>query len=246
MDFNGFYKELMTQMALVLKSYGFRKKGMRFYRVRENHIANVVEIQKSQFNFANASSFTVNIHVGLTEKTAPTRLQFEGRLGETLEDGWKHQKWYELREPNDPLVVDGRYAIRSQMPGQPMQEIWVPCVVPEKTIPEICGLLENKALPFFQSISTPEEYLRFYRDGLQKSGFHVCLSAEDFRLYAAVLGREVIPNLVSELDRRIAHNKSELEKPDLYYMARERIQGWMEELVDIRREILESGDKNGI
>lgn len=235
MDFDAFYKDLMARMQAVLKPRGFRKSGARFWNKDENSLAKVVEVQKSQFNVADASSFTVNICIGLSDKKVPCHLQIEGNLGGTLEDGWRHQKWYELRDPNDPLVVNGKCAIRFQEPGKPMQEVWIPCAVPEEAIREVCFLIENKVLPFFDTVTTLEEYWDLYRNLKPGDFMMVSLNEEDLRLYASVYGVRMLP----EVERRIAFEEDQLSRPDLNRIAKQYYERCLAQLEEIHQQILE-------
>ncbi len=150
-----------------MKPQGFRKSGSCFRRELENGIVWEVEIQKSQFNMPSQgwSQFTINVKAGLfPEPVSPlswkrNHPQLCGNLGTKADRGWKHQHWYHVLDPADPRRKDGAWSLICQEPGKDWQEKKIPCPIPDEIIKEVCGLLIEKVVSFYQSLQTLEEYL---------------------------------------------------------------------------------------
>lgn len=202
MDYKQFKKELFEEMRATLKPHGFAKYGPRFRCARENGIACMVEVQSSHFG----ESLTINVFFGAVPVpvTAESWNGFrnsppwEGNLGQSLEDGWNHSYWIDPYDEDDPRVVDG-YIISWCCQKDGLSHEWKsPAPTPQQAKAQVCGLLQNKLLPLFDSLQTPEDYVRFSKTAKECSWFAfgerrtpaVC------RLYAQVVeASELLPGI---------------------------------------------------
>ena len=202
MDYKVFYRDLMKEMNTVLKPQGFRKAGSCFRCELENGIVGEIEVQKSQFNLPSQgwSQFTINIKAGLfpLPVTVFSRkrnaLQIQGNLGTAQEKGWGYQHWYRVLDPADPRRKDGAWTLTYQEPGKAWQEKQIPCPLPDEIIKEVCELLVEKVLPFYQSLQTLDGYLNML-ERAEEMGLHSTVTHEDCEFYAKVYGERFLPCL---------------------------------------------------
>lgn len=199
-----FYRDLYSEMKAILKPHGFRKKKDRFRCLLANGIFWEIELQRQDFKMALMFHFTVNIHVGLAPSVAEKDLwtipdgpnQLWGHLGESLEDGWHHQKWYDLSALVNPRVraqvVDGQFPLTFKEPGQDWKTVWIPYPSAGQIREEICRLTREKVLPFFLSVQTLEQYLALLKD---HQDLNLSWGEAEARLYAEVFGAGFLPVL---------------------------------------------------
>lgn len=199
-----FYRDLYSEMKAILKPHGFRKKKDRFRCLLANGIFWEIELQRQDFKMALMFHFTVNIHVGLAPSVAEKDLwtipdgpnQLWGHLGESLEDGWHHQKWYDLSALVNPRVraqvVDGQFPLTFKEPGQDWKTVWIPYPSAGQIREEICRLTREKVLPFFLSVQTLEQYLALLKD---HQDLNLSWGEAAARLYAEVFGAGFLPVL---------------------------------------------------
>lgn len=210
MDYKEYYKELKKEMYTVLKPQGFRKSGSCFRRELENGIVWEAEIQKSQFNMPSQgwSEFTINVKAGLFPRPVTplswkcNHPQLCGNLGTKADEGWNHQHWYHVLEPADSRRKAGAWSLIYQEPGKDWQEKRIPCPMPDEIIKEVCGLLIEKVVPFYQSLQTLDEYL----DTLERAeelGLSSVASYEDCERYAEIFGMRFLPCLNKYLEKTI-------------------------------------------
>lgn len=174
-----FYRDLYSEMKTILKPYGFCKKKDRFRRLLANGIFWEIEIQRQDFKMALMFHFTVNIHAGFAPSVAEKDLwtipdgpkQLWGHLGESPEDGWHHQKWYDLSALVDPQVraqvVDGQFPLTFKEPGQDWKTVWIPYPSPEQIREEredISSLSPSSRQLHSDMLQRMAERLRVYRE----------------------------------------------------------------------------------
>lgn len=202
MDYKAFYKELMTEMYAVLKPHGFRKTGTHFRRELDNGIVWEVEVQKSEFNMPSMgwSQFTVNVKAGLF--STPVTVfswkenypQIQGHLGTCVDEGFSHQYWYQVLDPADSRRKNGAWTLSFQEPGKDWQEKQIPCPMPDEIVKQVCGLLADKAIPFYLSLQTLDAYLDLL-EREEELKLHSMKRNEDCLLYAKVFGEKFLPCL---------------------------------------------------
>ena len=210
MDYKVFYKDLMKEMYAVLKPQGFRKTGSCFRRKLENGIVWEVELQKSQFNMPSQgwSQFTLNVKAGLfPEPVTPlswkrNHPQLCGNLGTKADEGWSHQHWYHVLDPADPRRKGGAWTLTYQEPGKDWQEKRIPCPMPDEIIKEVCELLIEKVVPFYQSLQTLDGYIDTV-ERAEELGLSSIVRYEDCELYAKVFGKRFLPCLEKYLEKAV-------------------------------------------
>ncbi len=52
LNFEEFYKELSKSVHTILKPYGFRKKGNKFFKISEDGFITLIELQKEELSVA--------------------------------------------------------------------------------------------------------------------------------------------------------------------------------------------------
>ena len=210
MDYKVFYKDLMKEMYAVLKPQGFRKAGACFRRELENGIVWKVEVQKSQFNMPAQgwSEFTINVKAGLFPLPVTVfswksnHPQLCGNLGTKADESWNHQHWYHVLDPADPRRKDGAWTLTFQEPGKGWQEKKILCPMPDEIIKEVCELLAEKAVPFYQSMKTLGGYLNIL-ERADELGLQCMVGYADCELYAKVFGEKFLPCLEKYLEKAI-------------------------------------------
>lgn len=166
MDFQQFKKDLLEEMRAALKPHGFAKYGHRFRCARENGVACMVEV----YGHRCGGTLMIQVYFGVlavpvtAESWKNWEIQWMGCLGQSLEDGWHNHHWIEPYDEDDPRVKDGCITRRFKPEDGPWQEEKVPVQTPRQATAEVCYLLQNKMLPLFDTLQTPEDYARFCKE----------------------------------------------------------------------------------
>lgn len=140
------YKSVVTDLAKVLKSHGFRKKHATFKLDHDGNVI-IVSFQRSPWNRQNELKFTVNLGILSVRLFA-----LEDYHGRTLDSAREYQ--CHLRERLGFL-----------MPNRHDKWWDGASVVEDGASDEIIGLLENKALPYLKSHASDAALIRLWQSG---------------------------------------------------------------------------------
>lgn len=205
MEIKEFYKKMWDDVYAILKPYGFRRKGSSIYLVQENGIVKLIELQKSSFNTQDWNQFTMNVGLALFEMPVEPKklhyvfMHFRYHLGESLEDGWGHQFWYNVTFPKSyTWVEDGIIHTPTHDMG--------PYLSMEEINASVCKLVSEKALPFWESIQTHADYLALMYENQRmyeyQSGISLVMNMESMRMLSQIYGKELLPFLEKNLEGR--------------------------------------------
>lgn len=199
MEIKEFYKKLWDDVYAILKPQGFRRKGSNIFLVQENGIVKLIELQKSRFNTADWNQFTMNVGLALFDTPVPPDklhywcMHFPCHLGESMEDGWDHQFWYHVTFPKPYCwVQDGIIHTPAFDMG--------PYLSMEDINASVCELVSKKALPFWDSVQTYEDYLRLMNE--YQSSPRLGMNMESLHMLARIYGKELLPFLERSLEGR--------------------------------------------
>lgn len=202
-----YYKQLVQELDKILKPLNFKKRGKRFRRILNNGIAQEVEIQTSRFDF---SSFTVNIWIGLLPlpignnfwKKALATLK---HLGNPDEDEMKSQYWYNFVNKDNSTIRNGRLILGTACyEDGTTSEISCLYLSVEEICENVCKRILTKAIPYFLSVQTLDEYLELILKTLDYEEFMgTYIGYDELLFYINVFGKKMSPYLQKRIKNRI-------------------------------------------
>lgn len=175
-----YYKNLWDDVYAILKPYGFKRKGSNIYCIQENGIVKLIEMQKSRFNMAEWSRFTMNLGMSAMEipvdlkKLKSYFMQMQMHLGSSREDGFKSQFWYDVTVPE-----------RTQ-----------PYLSPEDIHESVCDLIKNKAMVLFDSVQDKDDYFELLLENIgdrNSTAIDCVLNNENREMLGRIYGSRLTP-----------------------------------------------------
>ena len=183
-NFEEFYKELSKSVHTILKPYGFRKKGNKFFKISEDGFITLVELQKERFNYADESAFQIFCGFAIYDPAVAKDKLHEWCMYTTLYIGnkeinqkgnWSSGNYYCLckEDLENPLFIN---AVKDTPAN--LQEM-------------VLEVIETKVVPLIREINTSKDY--FYSEY-----FHFHFIALDYLF--ALFGKDVLPYLQEQID----------------------------------------------
>lgn len=183
MNFEIFYKELSKSIHGILKPYGFRKKGNKFFKISEDGFITLVEIQKERFNYSDESAFQIFCGFAIYEPTVAKDKLHEWCMYTTRyigNKGIKKGNW----------SMGNYYCISKEKLENPLFRTAIKDA-PANIKKMVLEVIETKVVPIINEINTSKDY--FY-----SKYFHFHFIALDYLF--ELFGKDVLPYLQEQID----------------------------------------------
>lgn len=228
MDLKVYYKTIWDDVYAYLKPLGFRRRGITIYRITEEGVIHLIEMQKSQFNTEQWSRFTMNVGMSVTELPVDVKkmhyyiMQMQMNLGCSLDDGWNQQFWYNVSMPDNWKELD--FLKDKHMT---LDEIHS----------SVLMLVQNKAMPLFDSVITKEDYFKLFNENYnQYDGNHIrCMCGiKQLEELGSIYGKRMIPIFDSFIDQKKTAIE-EMQEEGIEQWQIESMQEALESMINIRK-----------
>ena len=184
LNFEEFYKELSKSVHTILKPYGFRKKGNKFFKISEDGFITLIELQKERFNYSDESAFQIFCGFAIYDPTVAKDKLHEWCMYTTLYIGNKGIN------KNGNWSSGNYYCICKKKLGN---SLFVNAVkdTPVNIKRMALEVIETKVVPIISEINTSKDY--FYSKYFR---FHFIALDYLFKLF----GKDVLPYLQEQID----------------------------------------------
>lgn len=184
MNFEIFYKELSKSVHTILRPYGFRKKGNKFFKISEDGFITLIELQKERFNYSDESAFQIFCGFAIYDPTVAK---------DKLHEWCMYTKFY---IGNEGILDDGSwsfgnyYCICKEKLEYPLfnHAVKDTTAIIKKMALEV---IETKVVPMISEINTSKDY--FY-----SKYFHFHFGALDYLF--ELFDKDVLPYLQEQID----------------------------------------------
>lgn len=183
-NFEDFYKELSKSIHSILKPYGFRKKGNKFFKISEDGFIKFVEIQKARFNYADESAFQIFCGFAIYDPTVAKDKLHEWCMFTTLYIGNKEISNYGNWNPGNYYCLFNE-GVKHYLFVNAIRDI------PTNLKRMVLEVIETKVVPIVTSLNTSCDY--FY-----SKYFKFNINALDYLF--ELFGKDVLPYLQEQID----------------------------------------------